>query len=178
MINIDRLWTERAKINPNRGLPLELFEWISSMVPIPNVDLMVLNEKNEILLSWRDDEYYGRGWHLPGGCIRFKETAIERVQKTAKVELGSEVIIENNQNPIAVKDMIMGKDSLEPYKRAHHIAILYKCKFPEGFVINNGVLKEEDAGFLKWFEKIPNDILKVHDIYFDIFREKGIKVGD
>lgn len=175
MIDIKSLWKEREKMNPNEGLPFELFEWISSMVPIPNVDLLVINDKNEILLSWRDDEYYGQGWHLPGGCIRFKETAEERVQKTAKSELGTEVIFE--ENPIAVRNMIMGKGSKEPFKRAHHVALLYKCRLIDGFVIDNGSKKENEAGYLKWFDKIPDDILKVHDIYFGVFKEFGL-MGD
>lgn len=172
MIDVKTLWEEREKMNPNEGLPFELFEWISSMVPVPNVDLMVLNDKNEILLSWRDDEYYGKGWHLPGGCIRFKETAAERVQKTAKTELGTEVIFD--EEPVAIRDMIMGKGCREPYKRAHHVATLYKCSLPDGFAIDNNGRQEAEAGYLKWFAKIPENILEVHDIYFDVFEKYGL----
>lgn len=169
MIDYEKLWQERNSLTPYDGLPFELFEWISSVVPIPNVDLLITNDKGEILLSWRDDEYYGQGWHLPGGCIRFKETIEERIQKTALNEIGTEVITDSI--PIAVKNMIMGDREGQPIKRAHHVAMLIKCALPEGFVVDNKEKKEKDAGYLKWFDRIPEDILKVHDIYFDVFKK-------
>lgn len=167
MWNVDNLWMEREKINPTEGLPLEIFEWISSMVPIANVDLLILNERKEILLSWRDDEYYGQGWHIPGGCIRFKETIEDRLQKTAKSEIGTKVI--TDYVPIATREVIMGKGQAFPVKRAHNISILYECRLPNGFKITNKDKEEKTAGYLRWFREIPENILQVHDVYFDIF---------
>lgn len=172
MWDMDTLWEERGNIDPREGLPVELFEWISSMVPIPNVDLMIINNKKQILLSWRNDEYYGKGWHLPGGCIRFKESIEERIQRTAIAEIGTEVI--TDAVPLAVKDMIMGKFSDIPFKRAHHVALLIKCTLPNDFIINNHGKDYDDMGYLEWFDKIPENILDVHDIYFDVFRECGL----
>ena len=68
-----------SHIEANIGLPENLFLLISSLVPIPNVDLLITNEKNQILLSWRDDEFYGKGWHIPSGCIRFGVTLQQRI---------------------------------------------------------------------------------------------------
>ena len=59
-------------IHPEQGLGEELFLTVSSLVPIVNVDLLVYNDKGQFLLTKRDDPYCGRGWHVPGGCIRFK----------------------------------------------------------------------------------------------------------
>lgn len=173
MWNIDDLWLERKNINPTEGLPLEVFEWISSMVPIANVDLLILNEKNEILLSWRDDVYYGKGWHIPGGCIRFKETLDERIQKTAESEIGTRVI--TDYKPIAIREVIVGRKQDTPIKRAHHIAILYECRLPDGFEIANEGKNEQAAGYLKWFSEIPENILQVHDVYFDVMDKYGLR---
>lgn len=172
MLDMKYLWELREKLNPNEGLPFELFEWISTLVPIANVDLLILNEKGEILLSWRDDEYYGKGWHLPGGCIRFKETSEDRIQKTALNEIGTEVIFK--REPIATRDMIMGNPNEKPIKRAHHLTTLYECKLPDGFEIDNGNRTEDEVGFLKWFDMIPKDILNVHSIYNDVFMSLNI----
>lgn len=172
MIDTNELWNERRIMNPNEGLPLALFEWISSVTPIPNVDLLIVNENGEILLSWRDDEYYGKGWHLPGGCIRFKETIAERIQKTALNELGTNVIV--GEQPIVVKDMIMGIGKDEPCKRAHHVAMLFECRLPHGYEVNNSEKKEQDAGYLRWFKNIPNNTLSVHHIYDEEFRKRGL----
>ena len=167
MIDMNLLWAERDKLEPCEGLPFELFEWISTVVPIPNVDLLVFNNQNEILLSWRDDEYYGKGWHLPGGCIRFKESIEDRIQKTAIAELGTRV--ETSGVPIATREMIMGKDDLMPIKRSHHIAMLFECRVPDDYNIDNRDLSETDAGYLKWFKVVPDNMLEVHNIYNDMF---------
>ena len=169
MWNIEDLWLERGKIDPSEGLPLEVFEWISSMVPIANVDLLILNDKNEVLLSWRDDEYFGKGWHIPGGCIRFKETLEERIQKTAENEIGTRVI--TNYVPVATKEVIIGRGQASPIKRAHHIAVLYECHLADGFKIDNAGKAEHDPGYMRWHSAIPADILPVHEVYTDVFKK-------
>src|ERR1700730_10657075 len=80
--------------DPADGLPYELFLFISSLVPMVNVDLLIRDDRKRILLTWRDDDIHGKGWHVPGGMIRFKETAEERVRATALEELGAEVEFE------------------------------------------------------------------------------------
>lgn len=159
------------EIDAHQGMPEELFLFISGVMPIPNVDLMITNEKNQLLLSWRDDPYFGKGWHIPGGCIRYGESMHERVQKTAMEEIGTQVIA--SREPIAIKDVLRGDvHSLKyPKERGHHITILFNCKLPEGFEIDNGDKQENDAGYLKWFDKVPENLLKVHDPYKEILNE-------
>lgn len=48
-----------------------MFLVVASLTPIVNVDILIVKEGN-ILLSWRDDEQCGAGWHLPGECVRLK----------------------------------------------------------------------------------------------------------
>lgn len=160
---------EFSEIDGKRGLPEELFLAVSEIIPIANVDLMVLNSDRQILLSWRDDNYAGTGWHLPGGCIRYKETMLERVQKTAVAELGVEVAV--NPEPITVRDAILGKDDQYPRIRAHHLAVLFECFLPETFSVENANIgkTQKTVGFLKWFDRIPEDMLAIHEVYHDIF---------
>lgn len=160
-----------SHIEANIGLPENLFLLISSLVPIPNVDLLITNEKNQILLSWRDDEFYGKGWHIPGGCIRFGETMQQRIQKTALAEIGTNVIAE--KEPIAVRDVIRPpREELKDKNiRGHNLTVLYRCTLPQGFEVDNRNKKGSDNGYLKWFEKIPNNMLSVHDVYKDVLKE-------
>lgn len=158
---------ELVELDARQGLPEELFLAISSLIPIANVDLFIRNDANQILLSWRDDPFYGKGWHIPGGCIRFKETMEDRIKKVAKSELNCEVQI--NEVPIAVRDVIIEKDSCEPKIRAHNLAVMFECFIEHD--IDNGNKKENEAGYLKWFSKIPDNILKVHECYQDIFEK-------
>lgn len=70
-------------ISPEKGLGEELFLFVSSLVPIVNVDLLVYNSKGNFLLTRRKDTHCGIGWHVPGGCIRFKETIDTRIRMVA-----------------------------------------------------------------------------------------------
>lgn len=160
------------EIDARKGMPEEVFLAISTVIPIPNVDLLIRDAYGRILLSWRDDMYFGKGWHIPGGCIRFKESMEERVQETAISELQTKVNI--NPVPLAVRDVIVGKNEQEPRIRAHHLAVLFECGLPEHYSIDHQEKAENDVGFLKWFSKIPDNILKVHDCYNDIFERMGL----
>src|SRR5215470_6868925 len=79
---------------PERGLPNEFFRFLSRLMPLVNVDLLIVDERLGTLLTWRDDENYGPGWHVPGGIIRYRETAEARICQTAQDELGTGVEFE------------------------------------------------------------------------------------
>ena len=57
-----------------------------------NVDLLIHNPTKGVILTWRSDKFYGPGWHIPGGIIRFKESLITRLKKVALKELNIEKI--------------------------------------------------------------------------------------
>ncbi len=145
--------------DPKAGLPDEVFYYISRITPMINVDLLIKDEFNRTLLSWRDDKYAGKGWHVPGGIIRFKETFETRIKKVAESEIG--VKVEFDSNPIAINQIINEERDI----RGHFISILYKCSLPSTFVPKNKGLKETDPGFLKWHETCPDNLLKFHEIY-------------
>ena len=56
-----------------------------------NVDLLIRDDTDRTLLTWRHDAFYGPGWHVPGGIIRFKESAANRIAAVAQGELGTKV---------------------------------------------------------------------------------------
>ena len=150
-------------VNPVNGLPLDLFEFNVSLLPFVNVDLLIQNDAGQILLSWREDKHYGIGWQIPGGIIRMMETIDERIQKTAIREIGCKVSYV--AEPIAVHENIIRehreglKNQLE---RAHNIALLYNCKVPDDYVIDNSGREEHDEGYLRWFDKFPDNLLDCH----------------
>ena len=69
---------DRLAGDPNQGLPEDLFLFISRITPLVNVDLLIQGPQHRTLLTWRSDEHHGAGWHVPGGIIRYKETAHQR----------------------------------------------------------------------------------------------------
>lgn len=144
-----------------KGLSKPIFLFISQLTPIVNVDLLIKNTKGQTLLTWRCDEYYGPGWHVPGGVIRFKELASERIKAVAKAELGTEVTAQCD--PICVHEVMAPHRDL----RGHFISLLYKCEL-------NGALDESKAaisdglfnnGDWKWHDHCPDNLITQHHIY-------------
>ena len=77
--------------NAKEGLPIDVFYFVSQLTPLINVDLLIKNKKGQVLLTWRDDRFYGPAWHIPGGIIRFKEKIEHRIEQVAQLELGASV---------------------------------------------------------------------------------------
>ena len=154
---------EAAIGDPRRGLPEEVFRFVSRMTPLANVDLLIQDPARGTLLTWRADEFFGRGWHLPGGVIRYKETAGERVRACARQELGVDVAFDDV--PIAVAQGINPQDT-----RGHHIALLMRCHLlgepDEG---RRAVQSEPAVGQWRWHARCPDDLLPVHRYYAKYF---------
>jgi len=147
--------------DPKNGLNKELFHLISSLTPIINVDLLIKNDNNQTLLTWRDDEFYGPGWHIPGGVIRFKESINDRIQLVAKNEL--DLTIQYNPSPITMREVFNNDRDI----RGHFISLLYRCENlsePAEHLRFSSTLKN---GFWKWHDNCPIDIIKVHEPYRD-----------
>lgn len=158
-INEAIVFLDECAPDPKKGLPDEIFYFISRMTPLINVDLLIKDENGRLLLGWRDDKYTGRGWHVLGGIIRFKETFEARIRKVAESEVGAE--IQFDPNPIAINEIINRRGEI----RGHFISLLYKCFLPSTFIPKNKNLKETDPGFLKWHNGCPVNLLKWHEIY-------------
>lgn len=144
--------------DPASGLPDDLFYFASRIVPMVNVDLLIKNNISHTLLSWRDDPYAGKGWHIPGGIIRFKEKLETRIEKVAEKEIGTTV--QYKPEPIKITQVICDHNN-----RGHFISLLYECYVPPGFEPENKNLTIKMPGFLKWFENCPENLIKVHEMY-------------
>jgi len=150
---------------PKKGLEERIFLFISKLTPMVNVDLLIKNEKNQTLLTYRDDGFY-KGWHIPGGIVRFKETFEERLVKVAKLELNCE--IEYEKEPLIFKQLIHKNRNY----RGHFISFLYKCKLKtplnENLKCTN--LNNPKPNEWAWFNKAPDNLIKVHNIYKKYFK--------
>ena len=145
--------------DPSKGLPDEIFYYISRTTPLVNVDLLVTDENGRTLLAWRDDAYSGKGWHVPGGIVRWRETLETRLQKVAESEIGTKVNFE--ATPIAVHQFIHP----ERENRSHFVTLLYRGFLPGTFVPQNKGLSAGDPGYLLWHASCPEIMVKCHEIY-------------
>lgn len=159
-------------ISAQTGLGTDLFNFVSSLTPIVNVDLLVYNSNGQFLLAMRDDPHCGKGWHIPGGCIRFKETLDTRIRKVAEKELNLTEFTYDKE-PVKVFEIMWspGERRLENEdERAHFISLVYKCYAPDSYHVDNGDKCEKDSGFLRWFDKLPQEFLTIQDCYREIIQ--------
>ena len=151
-------YLEGQIVDPRVGLPSEIFYFITRLTPMVNVDLLIKDEDRRSLLSWRDDEFSGSGWHIPGGIVRYKEKMENRLNEVAKQEIG--INVQFYPEPLVLNQAFV------PHKtRGHFISFLYKCFIPGNFHPDNGSLTKRDLGYLEWQETCPQDIVEVHEMY-------------
>lgn len=155
---IDALESQLA--DPAQGLPEELFLFVSRLTPIVNVDLLLKNSENATLLTWREDQFYGPCWHVPGGIVRFKETAANRVIAVAESELGARVEFE--KTPLAINElMATGRNT-----RGHFISLLYDCKLTSPLdparAYKSGILRHGDWA---WHASCPVNLIPSQKVY-------------
>lgn len=146
--------------DPSGGLPEDLFLFVSRLTPILNVDLLLKNSKNETLLTWREDAYYGPVWHIPGGIVRFKETTATRIRAVAESELGANVTF--SKEPIAINEMMAS----DRKTRGHFISFLYECKL----ITPLDPQQEYKGGDLKhgnwaWHASCPKNLIFPQSVY-------------
>lgn len=129
-----------------RELSEEEFLFVSSITPLINVDLFIVNEYRELLLFWRDDEHCGTGWHIPGGVIRHSETMKERLILTTERELGFTPVFDDALCKIT--EILLDQES-----RNHSILLLFRgrCKKSDVRTADNPT----SPGDLKWFDYYP-----------------------
>jgi ADP-ribose pyrophosphatase YjhB (NUDIX family) len=142
--------------DPAQGLPDPVFRFVLKLTPMINVDLLVRNEKGEHLLAWREDSY-GKGWHIPGGIIRFKEPIERRIAAVARTELSAEV--EHTPHPVDLREL--------SHTRGHFISLLYLCRLRTP--VSDPAIwyagGPPHQGQISWFTGSPPDIYWVHNTY-------------
>lgn len=168
----------RSGIDPVRGLGDELFRFASTLTPIVNVDLLVGSARGELLLAWRDDPHCGRGWHVPGGCIRLNETFETRLQKTARAELGVEIAFD--PAPVGVFEIFSDAyraGIADQRERAHFVTLAFRGVLPEGVRIDPARFGGETVGSLRWFAELPENFLPIQNCYKQRWDEIRNKIG-
>ena len=152
--------------DPRKGLPEEVFSFVTTLTPMVNVDLLIKDDSGNILLTWRDD--LGGGWHIPGSIIRVQETIRQRLQKTVEKELSCTAVF--SDTPIEVKEFIFP----ELKERSHFISFLYETTLtslpPNELHSKQG---KPSAGQFRWFAQAPDDLLIYHNYYRKYFK-KGL----
>lgn len=146
--------------DPRRGLPEAVFRFVTRLTPMVNVDLLVQHPERGTLLTWRDDGDHDRGWHVPGGIIRYKETSVDRIRAVARSELRAEVTFD--ERPLAVHELI----SPTLATRGHFISLLFRCSLASPLDEARAFDPQRPgADAWAWHRQAPADLIPVHGIY-------------
>lgn len=149
--------------DPTIGLPEEIFQFASSIVPMVNVDLLIRDNQGRILLKRRQDKFDGLVWHIPGGIVRFKETLLHRIEQVAETEIGQPISV--NEVPPEVNEIFP-----EHKERGHFISFLYDCTLKDELKLEQNMARKD--GELKWFTVCPKDFIPCQrEIYQKYFKE-------
>jgi ADP-ribose pyrophosphatase YjhB (NUDIX family) len=154
---------EAALGDPRRGLPADVFRMVSRLTPLINVDLLIKDDRSRTLLTWRDDEFYGPGWHVPGGIIRYKESAADRIRACAREELGADTSSEP-------APLLMSEDIREQETRGHHVSLLFRCRLlspPDE--ARRAASDPPSSGQWRWHDRCPPDLLPEQALYARFF---------
>src|SRR5579862_542190 len=158
---------ESAIGDPRRGLPLEVFHFSTRILPLINVDLLIQDDTGRTLLTWRDDEIFGAGWHVPGGIIRYKEPIADRIRACALEELGAEVSFD--AAPLLVTESIREPD-IAISSRGHFISLLFRCRLLNSLDESRRADPNAPArGAWHWHRGCPPDLLQVQSYYARFF---------
>ena len=151
---------DAATGNARQGLPEPVFLLASRLTPMLNVDLLIHDAAGRCLLTWRDDTFYGPGWHVPGGIIRFKERAADRIAAVAAGELGAQVLAD--AAPCVVREIFHSERDV----RGHFVSMLYACRLlslpDERRRCGPGGPRHGDWA---WHTGAPADLIEQHQVY-------------
>ena len=131
---------------------------IFSLVPRVTVDLVILNNKREVLLSKRDIPPKKGYWHLPGGMVRRGERVSQAARRIAKDETGLQVKL------LEVKGLF---DNPGRVPGMHDITLVITAKPVGGKLGGSWQAKE-----LKFFSKPPKMFFE-HNKEVEVARKKG-----
>ncbi|WP_064641027.1 NUDIX domain-containing protein [Paenibacillus marchantiae] len=112
----------------------------STVQPRIGVGAVILNERNEVLLVWRNRQPEQYTWSIPGGKVdpyESLETAVIR-------EIKEEVDLD-----IAIEGLLCTAETIRPEQEEHWISVLYFTRVIRGIARN---LEEGGAiGEIGWF---------------------------
>lgn len=144
--------------DPAHGLSDPVFDFALKITPMVNVDLSITDGMGRVLLAWRED-HHGRGWHMPGGIIRFNEPIHRRIAETARLELGV---------PVEAEDQPMRVHQFFSPPRGHFISLIFRCRLMQPLAADPWRFGVPKPGQLGWFTGAPQNLYPAHRAYAEM----------
>jgi colanic acid biosynthesis protein WcaH len=162
LVDLQRVVAELESLvpSPQDGLPEPVFRLLSRLTPLVSVDLLIKDATGRTLLTWREDDSYGPGWHVPGGIVRYRETVATRIQEVARLELGAQVDFE--PTPLSIQEFLRANTR----DRAHTVSMLYRCRLLTS--LDEDVRFDPAApkpGGWRWHRACPENLIPEQSAY-------------
>lgn len=134
--------------------------------PRVGVGVMILNEKNQVLLGQRKASHGTGEWCFPGGHLEFGETIFQTAQREVKEETGLDV---------SEFELISVADELRYLKtdNKHYLNLGVKAVYAGG---EPKVMEPEKCAEWKWFDlnNLPSPLFEGTQWTLGNFKEKRI----
>lgn len=137
-----------------------------------SIDLILINEKNQVLLGYRNNAPAKGYWFVPGGSIRKPETLPEALQRITKAELGLDAL----PGPvvlIGVYDHIHDGSFFDPNVGTRYVVMACRCAVPADLVITPDD-QHESLRFFDTDEALAS--AEVHEYTKNYFRQNPSKL--
>ena len=124
------------------------FLQIVDATPLVSIDLVIRNEKNEVLLGKRVNRPAQNFWFVPGGRIRKNERVREAFARIFEAELGVSLSFKE-AGLIGVYDHIYEDNFAgENGINTHYVVLAYACQLKSARVLK----PDAQHGELKWWD--------------------------
>jgi len=151
-IGLVRRWFDA--VDAKNGIGEEMYLAVSQLVPSANMEFLIRSEdRTSTLLTWRADQYYGPGWHVPGGVIRFKEEMKDRIEKVVRRELDRELA--SIEGPIGFHEMFNHTRNI----KGHFLSFMFKVTLAEPPNEGRKAGDEPKDGAWRWFDHCPDNLI-------------------
>jgi len=141
----------------NTRLNDEDFLRVIAATPLVSIDLIIENEKHEILLGKRLNRPAKDFWFVPGGRIRKNELIASAVERVSREELG--IAIERSELLGAYDHLYEDNFAGRPGVSTHYVVLAYRCRLANGALIK----PDEQHSILKWWR--PDDLVASAEVH-------------
>ncbi|WP_151764719.1 GDP-mannose mannosyl hydrolase [Acinetobacter soli] len=126
-------------------LPDQVFKTVISSTPLISIDLVVRNEKNEVLLGKRLNAPAKGFWFVPGGRVQKDEILDDAFTRLIKEELGTEVAIKRSEaNFLGVYEHFYEENVFDDTATTHYIVLGYEIQLHQNQVASLPKIQHED----------------------------------
>ena len=136
---------------------------IIESTPLVSIDLIIENERGDILLGKRTNRPAQNYWFVPGGRIRKNETIAESIARISATELGIDLSINDVQllgsYDHIYEDNYLGEDGVN----THYVVLAYRLKQPRDIEISVDSIRDDQHSEIRYWSK--ESLLKADEVH-------------